>query len=75
MPIYRAVGSVGGSKYLGEFEAATKEEAEAMAWDSEEASVSLCHQCSDECSDGEITEIFLEEVEPEPRPRSRKAKR
>jgi hypothetical protein len=57
---FSVYGVVTGSKYLGRFEANTKEEAIKLA--SGEASVSLCHQCSDECEDPEIHEIVAEEV-------------
>jgi hypothetical protein len=66
MPQYRVTASVVGSKYIGDFEAATPDEAEALAW--KEADVSLCHQCADECSDPSIGELFVEEIEPEPEP-------
>lgn len=48
MPKFRVYGIATGSKYLGEFEAETAEEAEEMAANSEHNSVCLCHQCSDE---------------------------
>lgn len=63
MPKYRVYGSVVATKYIGEFEAGTKEEAERMAWDSEECWVSVCHQCSSDVSDPEIEEIIVEEVD------------
>ena len=50
MPKYSVVGVVRGSKYLGEFEAESKKAIE-MALESEEAHVSLCHQCCEECED------------------------
>jgi hypothetical protein len=62
MPKFNVVGAVSGSKYLGTFEAATAEEAIEMALNSDEASVSLCHQCCCECEDPEITEAFADEV-------------
>ncbi len=51
---WRVSGKVVGSKYLGEFVAATAEEAVDLALKSNAAYVSLCHQCSDECEDPEI---------------------
>lgn len=63
MPKYRAYAVVHSSKYLGEFEAASREEAEQMAWESDEAYVSLCHQCAREINDPDIVDIELEEVE------------
>lgn len=62
MKKFRVWGKVVGSKYLGEFEAATKKKAEEMALESEEASVRLCHQCSGECEDAEIDDVSAEVV-------------
>ncbi len=63
MPKYHVYGHVVGTKYLGEFEAETPEEAKEMAIEAEEAHVSFCHQCSRECSDPEIHEATVEEAE------------
>jgi hypothetical protein len=52
---WHVTGTVVGSKYLGEFKAPTKEKAIQMALESEAATVSLCHHCSDECEDPQIT--------------------
>ena len=60
MAKYRATATVTGSKYLGEFEAPSAAEAERMARESDEASVSLCHQCTDEVEDPEVRELFTE---------------
>jgi len=60
MPEFRVYGVVTGSKYLGVFNARTKEEAKQLA--TPEAQVCHCHQCSDECEDAEIHEIIAEEV-------------
>lgn len=62
MPKFRVSATVTGSKYIGEFEAATAEEAERMAYGSAEASVSLCHQCASECEDPECSEMHVEAV-------------
>ena len=52
-----------GSRYLGEVEAKTKEEAEEKAEKlADENSVSLCHQCSDQIEDPEIESCYVEEV-------------
>lgn len=59
---FRVFASVMGSKYLGEFQAATKEEAEDMALKSDAASISLCHQCSHECEDAAVDKVEAEEV-------------
>jgi hypothetical protein len=63
MPKYRAHGVVMGGKYIGEFEAPTPEEAEAMAW--KVADVSLCHECARDCEDAHIDEVIVELVEDE----------
>ena len=55
---YHVYGTVVGSKYLGEFEAASEEEAIEKA--SNEAYVSFCHQCSQECENAEVTDIVAE---------------
>lgn len=59
---WRVTGVVTGSKYLGEVEAATKEEAEAKAFDELDVDCCLCHQCSEECEDAEIQEVYASEV-------------
>lgn len=55
-------GAVHASKFIGTFEADTKEEAEAMAWDSEASCVSVCHQCADDIEDPEVVRLITEEV-------------
>jgi len=60
MKTYRVHGLVKGGKYLGEYEANSKEEAIEMALNSNEAHVSMCHQCSDQCEDPMIEEAFAE---------------
>jgi hypothetical protein len=55
---YRAYGSVVGSKYLGEFDATSPEEAHAKAL--ADADVSLCHQCAGECEDPSIERVVVE---------------
>lgn len=54
-------GSVVGSTYVGEYQAATKEEAEEMAW--ADADVSLCHQCAGKISDPEVESLHAEEAD------------
>ena len=46
MKTYRVYGLWTASKFIGEFEANSEEEAIAMAEDSDESYASLCHQCS-----------------------------
>lgn len=62
MPKYDVYGEVQGTKYLGEYEAESPEEAEEMAMEAE-GSVRLCHQCHNECEDAEIVDCKVEEVE------------
>lgn len=60
MPMFAVYGSVVGTKYLGQIEAATREEAiEKLGND---AGVQLCHHCSSECEDPEIHEFVAEEI-------------
>lgn len=59
MPKFLVHGAVRASKYIGTYEAESKEEVEEMAW--EDAHVSVCHQCSREVEDPEIDELFVEE--------------
>jgi len=64
MTKYRATATVTGSKYLGEFEADDGPAgAERLAWMSEAAQITVCHQCTVEAiEDPEVTEITVEEV-------------
>lgn len=52
-------GKVSATKYLGEYEAETAEEAEEMAMEAK-GYVSVCHQCDSEVSDPEIHECIVE---------------
>jgi hypothetical protein len=65
MTLYRVYGKVVGTKYIGEFEAESKEEAEKMAMGSDKFSVSVCHYCSSECEDPEIESVIVESDEDE----------
>ena len=49
-----------GSKYLGEFEAETQEEAQDKAAESPDAYVSICHQCAKDIDDPQISEFQAE---------------
>ena len=60
---YKVYGIVTGSKYIGEFEAESPEEAQELAAESDKVYVSICHQCSDECDDPQITEFQAEAVD------------
>lgn len=57
---YDCYARVVGSKYLGEVEANSPEEAEELAWKLDSTHVSLCHQCSSNVEDPEIEEIKVE---------------
>ncbi len=50
MAKYRVYGIMTATKFLGVFEADTKEQAQEHGLSSTKNHVSLCHQCSDELS-------------------------
>ena len=52
-------GVVSASKYLGTVEAETEEEALKKAEELDSVSVSVCHHCSSQVEDPEITEITV----------------
>lgn len=58
---YRVYGRVVATKYIGEFEANSKEEAEQMAWNADKSDVSVCYHCSKEVSEPEIHKMIVEE--------------
>ncbi len=62
MATYHCYGAVVGTKYLGEVEAKSEEEAIEKAFELDTCFVSLCHQCSSETEDPEIQEITVEKV-------------
>ena len=61
--LYKVYGVVTGSKYLGEFEADTAEEAVDLALESDEACCCLCHACSRECEDPSIESATAEPIQ------------
>lgn len=63
MPKYRVSAAVVGSKYIGEFEAGSEEEAIDKAMSSDAAYVSVCHQCSRDISDPELENFCAELIE------------
>lgn len=63
MKKYHVYGHVVGTKYLGEFEANSKEEALDLALSGDSAFVSMCHQCANECEDPMIEDATVEAVE------------
>lgn len=61
MKTYQVYGTVRGSKYLGEVEAETAQEAlERAPHEASLFDVRLCHQCSGECEDPEIDGYLVE---------------
>ena len=64
MARFRVYGLVHGSKFLGEVEANSKEEAEEKGWKLDGTYVGLCHQCASQIDDAEIHTLQLEEVKP-----------
>jgi len=63
MPKYKVYGVVVGTKYIGEFETHNKEEAEQLAWDSENAYISICYHCSKEIDEPQIEKMIVEKEE------------
>lgn len=55
MPKYAVYGKVHASKFLGEFEADSAEQAIEMGLESEANQFCLCHQCADEIDVSENT--------------------
>jgi ferredoxin len=60
---YNVWGHVVGTKYLGTVEASNEDEAAEKGVELDTTYISLCHQCSRECSDGMIDDVSVEEVE------------
>lgn len=58
-------GVLDASKYLGEIEAESKEQAEELAWGNGNQYVSICHQCSGEFDLGDMIRVIVEKVEEE----------
>ena len=63
MKRFRLCATVTGSKYLGEVEAETIEEAIEKGYGLDECHVSVCHQCSNEIEDAEITDIHADDIQ------------
>jgi hypothetical protein len=65
---FRVYGVFTATKFLGEFEADSPEEAEEMAANSDENSACLCHYCSDqiELDDNCATNFVIEEDNGDP---------
>jgi hypothetical protein len=60
MPTWSCYGHVTGSKYLGNVEADTEEDARNKAWKLDTAYVSVCNHCSSQVEDPEIDDITVE---------------
>lgn len=62
MKKYRVYAIASASKYVGEVEAETVEEAKEKAWEMESCQLdSLCWSCSDSLDLGDIYELQVEE--------------
>ena len=59
---YSLYAKVVGTKYLGEVEADSPEEAIEKGYDLETFHVSVCHKCSADISDPSIEDIEAQEV-------------
>lgn len=57
---YSIYAKVVGSKYIGEVEAESEDQAIEKAEEHPNAYISLCHQCSHHCEDAEIEEFTAE---------------
>ncbi len=62
MPRFHVYGAVKATKYLGEFDGATKEAAIEAAQSGQTNQIVLCHHCSGQCEDPEIDELTAEPV-------------
>lgn len=62
---YHVWAKVVGSKYLGEVEADSEEEAIEKGRELDECGIFLCYQCSSECEDAEMEEITVDELNEE----------
>lgn len=60
---FRVTGIIRASKYIGIIEAGSEEEAKELAYEHEEASISLCHHCSRDCEDPEIFDMEVYKIE------------
>lgn len=60
MPKYSVHATIVGSKFLGEFDAETAEEAERLAVQSDAARMCLCHQCSSQVDGLQVEEASAE---------------
>lgn len=64
MRTWRVYGLLTGTKFLGRYEAKSKEQAIDMALNSEKNYVSLCHQCSDDFDlDENLCQSAVAEIE------------
>ena len=60
--IYSVYAKIVGSKYLGEVEADSEDEAIEKAFQLDSCHCSVCHQCSKQIDNPEIDEITAEEI-------------
>lgn len=54
---YSISAKVVGSKYLGEVEADSEEDAIQKGYSLGTTYISICHECSSQCEDAEVDEI------------------
>lgn len=62
MPKFSVYAVIDATKYVGEFEADSKEEVEELAWDNVNHNISLCHHCSEKMDVGDIVKLIVEEI-------------
>lgn len=62
MARYAVYGIISASKFIGEFEADSKDEAIAKAQAEGDYHVSICHQCAREIDMGDIYEEQVSEI-------------
>lgn len=62
MPKFHVYGKVTGSRYMGEFEAESRQEAMEKADSEIGGAFSLCHQCSGKVEDAEVEAVDAELV-------------
>lgn len=66
MPKFSVYAIVDAGFYVGEFEAGTKEAAEALAWESPamEERRTVCHHCAHKLeTNGEVSQLLVDEIE------------
>ncbi len=62
MKKYKVYAMAIASKFIGEFEAESKEEAEEKAWEEGNLVITLCHYCSREVELSDIYDYQVDEA-------------